>query len=143
MKGYYNRPEATDNVMTKDGFFCTGDMGIMEKDGHFRIVDRKKDMVLVSGFNVFPLEVESWVSSHPKVLECAVIGVPDDKSDEAVKLFAVKKDDSLTKEELMAHCREGLTAYKCPKHVEFIKEVPKSPVGKVLRKDLRVMEENK
>jgi len=105
MKGYYNRPEATDNVMTKDGFFCTGDMGIMEKDGHFRIVDRKKDMVLVSGFNVFPLEVESWVSSHPKVLECAVIGVPDEYTGEAVKVFVVKKEFDLTKHDLIKYCR--------------------------------------
>ena len=127
--------------MTEDGYFCTGDIAMMQENGYFKIVDRKKDMILVSGFNVYPNEIEDWVSTNPKILECACIGVPDEKSDEAVKIYAVKKDESLTAEELIAFCKKGLTGYKVPKHIEFIKEIPKSPVGKILRKELRKLEE--
>ena len=136
MKGYHNRPEETAQAI-REGWLCTGDIGVMDEDGYFRIVDRKKDMILVSGFNVYPNEVEDVLVSHPKVLEAAVIGVPDDKSGEVVKAFVVKRDASLTEKELLAFCREGLTGYKRPKHVEWREELPKSNVGKVLRKDLR------
>jgi long-chain acyl-CoA synthetase len=137
MAGYYNRPEETAKVMTADGFFKTGDLGFMTEQGFVKIVDRKKDMILVSGFNVYPNELEDVVVGHPKVLECAAIGVPDEKSGEVVKIFVVKKDDSLTADELMKFCRENLTSYKVPKSIEFRKELPKSNVGKILRKDLR------
>lgn len=137
MSGYYNRPEETDKVMTPDGFFKTGDLGIMTEEGFVKIVDRKKDMILVSGFNVYPNELEDVIVHHPKVLECAAIGVPDEKSGEVVKLFVVKKDESLTQEELIKYCRDNLTSYKVPKMVEFRTELPKSNVGKILRKDLR------
>lgn len=137
MAGYYNRPDETEKVMTKDGFFKTGDLGYMNEQGYSKIVDRKKDMILVSGFNVFPNELEDVISQHPKVLECAAIGVPDEKSGEAVKVFIVKKDEGLTKEDLMKFCREQLTSYKVPKTIEFRTELPKSNVGKILRKDLR------
>ncbi len=137
MAGYYNRQDETDKVMTKDGFFKTGDLGYMNEQGYSKIVDRKKDMILVSGFNVFPNELEDVISQHPKVLECAAIGVPDEKSGEAVKVFIVKKDEGLTKEDLMKFCREQLTSYKVPKTIEFRTELPKSNVGKILRKDLR------
>jgi len=137
MAGYWNRPEETAKVMTTDGFFKTGDLGYMTEDGYFKIVDRKKDMILVSGFNVYPNEIEDVIAQHPKVLESAAIGIPDEKSGEAVKVFVVKKDDSLTQEELIKFCRENLTSYKLPKFVEFRSELPKSNVGKILRKDLR------
>ncbi len=137
MKGYWNRPDETANVMTADGFFKTGDLGFMTELGYVKIVDRKKDMILVSGFNVYPNELEDVISSHPKVLEAAAIGVPDEKSGEAVKIFVVKKDESLTSEELMKYCRENLTSYKIPKTIEFRKDLPKTNVGKILRKDLR------
>lgn len=137
MKGYWNRPEETEKVMTPDGFFKSGDLGFMTEDGFFKIVDRKKDMILVSGFNVYPNEVEDVVCQNNKVLEAAAIGIPNEKSGEVVKLFVVKKDDSLTEEELMKYCREHLTSYKLPKVIEFRKELPKSNVGKILRKDLR------
>ncbi len=136
-QGYWNRPEETAKVMTEDGFFRTGDMGFMNEGGYVKLVDRKKDMVNVSGFNVYPNEIEEVAVMHPKVLEAAVIGVPDDKSGEAVKLFVVKKDPSLTVDELKAFCKENLTGYKVPKHYEFRDELPKSNVGKILRKDLR------
>jgi long-chain acyl-CoA synthetase len=136
MKGYYNRPEATADMM-KNGWLHTGDIAVMEADGHFRIVDRKKDMILVSGFNVFPNEVEDVVAMHPKVLEVAAVGMPDEKSGEAVKVFVVAKDPLLTAEELIAHCRENLTGYKIPKLVEFRTELPKTNVGKILRRMLR------
>lgn len=142
MLGYWNRPEETDNIF-KDGYFCTGDIGIMAEDGFVRIVDRKKDMILVSGFNVYPNEVEDCVASHEKVLEVAAIGVPDDKSTEAVKVFVVKKDDSLNKEDLIGYCRENLTGYKVPKHVEFRDELPKTNVGKILRRTLKEEEQAK
>ena len=137
MSGYYNRPDETAKVMTSDGFFKTGDLGFMTDSGFVKIVDRKKDMILVSGFNVYPNELEDVVGGHPKVLECAAIGIPDEKSGEAVKIFVVKKDESLSLDELMKFCRENLTSYKIPKSIEFRKELPKSNVGKILRKDLR------
>ncbi|WP_374664532.1 AMP-binding protein [Acinetobacter sp.] len=136
MKGYWNRPDETDKVMT-NGFFRTGDIGVMDPRGYVKIVDRKKDMILVSGFNVYPSEIEEVVSKHPKVLEVAAIGVPDEKSGEVPKLFVVKKDPSLTTEEVLAFAKENLTGYKRPRYVEFMDELPKSNVGKILRKDLR------
>lgn len=136
MKGYYNRPEATADVI-KDGWMCTGDMGIMDEDGYFKIVDRKKDMILVSGFNVYPNEIEDVVAMHPKVLEVACIGVKDEKSGEVPKVFVVAKDASLTKEEVLEHCRANLTAYKIPRFVEFREDLPKTNVGKILRRELR------
>ena len=137
MKGYWNRPEETAKVMTDDGFFKTGDIGAMNAEGFFRIVDRKKDMILVSGFNVYPNEVEDVIVTHPKVFECAAVGIPDEKSGEVVKIFVVKKDDSLTQEELKAFAKEHLTGYKVPRLYEFRSDLPKSPVGKILRKELR------
>ncbi|MES3023293.1 MAG: long-chain-fatty-acid--CoA ligase [Pseudomonadota bacterium] len=137
MKGYWKRDDETAKSMTPDGFFKTGDVGIMDETGNTRIVDRKKDMILVSGFNVYPTEVEEVVSSHPGVFECACIGVPDKNSGEAVKLFVVRKDPNLTTEALMAYCVKELTAYKKPKHIEFRDELPKTPVGKILRRELR------
>ncbi|UDM38066.1 AMP-binding protein [Acinetobacter haemolyticus] len=136
MKGYWNRPDETEKVMI-NGFFRTGDIGIMDARGYIKIVDRKKDMILVSGFNVYPSEIEEVISTHPKVLEVAAIGVPDEKSGEVPKLFVVKKDPSLTTEEVLAFAKENLTGYKRPRYVEFIDELPKSNVGKILRKDLR------
>ena len=136
MKGYYNRPEETANTL-RDGWLSTGDIGQMDADGYFKIVDRKKDMILVSGFNVYPNDVEDTVAHHPKVLEVAAIGVPDDNSGEAVKVFVVKKDKSLTDKELIAWCKEEMTGYKRPKQVEFRDELPKSNVGKILRRVLR------
>ncbi len=137
MKGYWQRPEATAEVMTEDGWLRTGDVALMTEGGYFKIVDRKKDMILVSGFNVFPNEIEGVVAHHPKVLEVAVIGVPDAKSTEAVKMFVVKSDPSLTDEELRSYCKEQLTGYKRPRHIEFRDELPKSNVGKILRRELR------
>jgi len=137
MAGYWQRPEETANVMTKDGFFKTGDVGIMDATGQVKIVDRKKDMVLVSGFNVYPNEVEEVVASHPGVLECAVVGVPDAASGEAVVLFVAKKDPALTEQALMKFCAEQLTGYKKPKYIIFQQELPKTNVGKVLRRELR------
>jgi long-chain acyl-CoA synthetase len=136
MKGYYNRPDATADTVL-DGWLCTGDIGMMDDDGYFKIVDRKKDMILVSGFNVYPNEIEEVVITHPKVLEVAAIGVPDEHSGETVKLFVVKKDRSLTKDELMAFCKENLTGYKRPKSIEFRDDLPKTNVGKILRRELR------
>jgi long-chain acyl-CoA synthetase len=137
MAGYWQRPDETAKVMTADGFFRTGDIGIMDLQGHTTIVDRKKDMINVSGFNVYPNEVEAIVASHPGVLECAVVGVPDAHSGEAPKLFVVKKDQSLTEEDLIAFCRKELTSYKVPKIIEFRSELPKTNVGKILRRALR------
>jgi long-chain acyl-CoA synthetase len=137
MAGYWNRPDETAKAMTKDGWFKSGDVGIMLDDGQFKIVDRMKDMVLVSGFNVYPNEVEEVVASHPGVLEVAVIGLPDAHSGEAVAAYVVKKDPALTEESVIAHCRESLTGYKCPKTVVFRTELPKTNVGKVLRRVLR------
>ncbi|HWS76673.1 MAG TPA: AMP-binding protein [Quisquiliibacterium sp.] len=137
MAGYYNRPEETARAMTPEGYFRTGDIGTMDERGWFRIVDRKKDMILVSGFNVFPSEIEAVVSSHPGVLECAAIGVPDDSSGEAVKLFVVRREPTLTEQDIRTLCRAELTGYKQPRHIEFRDDLPKSPVGKVLRRELR------
>jgi len=137
MTGYWNQPEETARVMTPDGFFRTGDIGTMDDEGFVRIVDRKKDMILVSGFNVYPNEVENVVAMHPGVRECAVIGVPDADSGEAVKLYVVKRDDALTEEELRRHCHENLTAYKRPRIIEFRNDLPKTNVGKILRRQLR------
>ncbi|MBX9589008.1 MAG: long-chain fatty acid--CoA ligase [Hyphomonadaceae bacterium] len=137
MVGYWQRPEETANVMTPDGFFKTGDIGVMDAGGQVKIVDRKKDMILVSGFNVFPNEVEDVVASHPGVLECAVVGVPDAASGEAVVLFVARKDPALTEQALMKFCAEQLTGYKKPKYIVFQQELPKTNVGKVLRRELR------
>lgn len=137
MEGYWQRPEETAKVMTQDNFFRTGDLGFMNEQGFTKIVDRKKDMILVSGFNVYPNELEDVVCQNPKVLECAAIGIPDEKSGEVVKIFVVKKDESLTTDELIKFCRDNMTSYKVPKMIEFRKELPKSNVGKILRKDLR------
>lgn len=137
MKGYWNRDDETAQVMTADGFFRSGDIGFMSADGFVKIVDRKKDMILVSGFNVYPNEIEEVISKHPKVLEVAAIGVADEKSGEVPKVFIVKKDPSLTMEEVLTFAKDNLTGYKRPRYVEFMSELPKSNVGKILRKDLR------
>ena len=137
MRGYWNRPEETAQVMTADGYLRTGDIGVMDERGYTRIVDRKKDMILVSGFNVYPNEIEDVVAHHPGVLEVAAVGVPNEKTGEAVKLVVVKKDPALTAETLIEYCRQNLTAYKVPRHVEFRAELPKSNVGKILRRLLR------
>ena len=137
MAGYWQRQDETAKVMTPDGFFRTGDIGIMDEQGFTKIVDRKKDMILVSGFNVYPNEVEGVVAGHPGVLECAAVGVPDQNSGEAVKLFVVKKDPALTERDIMEYCKEHLTGYKKPKYVEFRSDLPKTNVGKILRRELR------
>ncbi len=137
MDGYWLRPDETARVMTADGFFRSGDIGVMDEQGYVRIVDRKKDMILVSGFKVFPNEVEEVVASHPGVRECAVIGVPDEHSGEVVKLFVVRADPGLTEHDLVEYCRESLTGYKRPKFIEFRSDLPKSNVGKILRRALR------
>ena len=137
MKGYWNRPEETAKVLDARGFLATGDIAVMDEKGWFKLVDRKKDLIVVSGFNVYPNEVEDVAASHPKVLEAACIGVSSPKTGEALKLFIVKKDESLTAEELIAFCRTELTAYKVPKDIEFRDELPKSNVGKILRRELR------
>lgn len=137
MVGYWNRPDETAKVMTSDGFFRSGDVGVMDERGYVKIVDRKKDMILVSGFNVYPNEIEQVVNLHPGVLECAAVGVPDAKSGEAVKLFVVKKDPTLAEEDLVDYCKENFTAYKRPKYIEFRDDLPKTNVGKILRRELR------
>jgi long-chain acyl-CoA synthetase len=137
MAGYWQRPDETAKVMTPDGFFKTGDIGVMDASGQVKIIDRKKDMVLVSGFNVYPNEIEEVVAGHPGVLECAVVGVPDAQSGEAVVLFVSKKDPALTEQTLMKYCAEQLTGYKKPKYIIFQQELPKTNVGKVLRRELR------
>lgn len=137
MKGYYNRPDETAKTITPEGWLCTGDIGLMHPDGYFQIVDRKKDMILVSGFNVFPNEVEDVIAKHEKVLEVAAIGIPNERSGEVVKVFVVKKDKSLNGDELEAYCRENLTGYKVPKEIEFRPELPKTNVGKILRRVLK------
>ena len=137
MAGYWQRPDETAKVMLPGGWFKSGDIGVMDARGYFKIVDRKKDMILVSGFNVYPNEVEDVVASLPGVLECAVIGVPDDKSGEAVKLVVVKKDPALTETQVLEHCKNNLTGYKLPKLIEFRTDLPKTPVGKILRRELR------
>jgi long-chain acyl-CoA synthetase len=137
MAGYWNRPDETANVMTADGYFRTGDIGVMDERGYTKIVDRKKDMILVSGFNVYPNEIEEVIASHPGVLECAVIGVVDARSGEAVKAFVVKKDPNLTAEDIIKFCGTQLTNYKVPKQIEFRTDLPKTNVGKILRRELR------
>ncbi len=137
MAGYWQRPEETAKVMTADGYFRSGDIGVMDEKGYTRIVDRKKDMILVSGFNVYPNEIEGVVMLLPGVMECAAVGVPDEHSSEAVKLFVVRKDPDLSEKEIRAHCHQNLTGYKCPKYVEFRSELPKTNVGKILRRALR------
>ncbi|MGY3448444.1 long-chain-fatty-acid--CoA ligase [Bradyrhizobium sp. USDA 4353] len=142
MAGYWNRPDETAKVMTADGFFRTGDVGVMAADGSVKIVDRKKDMILVSGFNVYPNEVEEVIAAHPGVLETAVIGLPDEKTGEVVKAFVVRKDPNLTPEDIVKHCHEQLTNYKVPKQIEFRTELPKTNVGKILRRELRDEKKN-
>jgi len=137
MAGYWNRPDETAKVMTSDGFFRSGDVGVMDPDGYTKIVDRKKDMILVSGFNVYPNEIEQVVATHPGVLECAVIGVADEHSGEVPKVYVVRKDPQLTEQDVLEHCRKELTGYKRPKYVEFRSELPKTNVGKILRRALR------
>ncbi|MFZ1830673.1 MAG: long-chain-fatty-acid--CoA ligase [Candidatus Competibacteraceae bacterium] len=137
MRGYWQQPEETAKVMTEDGYLRTGDVGYVDERGYVRIVDRKKDMILVSGFNVYPNEIEDIVVQHPGVLEAAAVGVPDEKSGEAVKIVVVRKDPALTAEALITHCREHLTSYKIPRHIEFRAELPKTNVGKILRRMLR------
>ncbi len=137
MAGYWQRPDETAKVIDNNGWLASGDVGIMDERGFIRIVDRKKDMILVSGFNVYPNEIEGVLAMHPGVLECAAIGVPDKKSGEAVRLYIVKRDPALTADDVLKHCREHLTGYKCPRDVEFRSELPKSNVGKILRRELR------
>ncbi|WP_237060705.1 AMP-binding protein [Microbulbifer sediminum] len=137
MKGYWQREEATAETIDSEGWLKTGDMAEIQDDGYIKIVDRKKDMIIVSGFNVYPNEIEDVISAHDKVAEAAAIGIPDDKSGEVVKLFVVKADESVTEEEVIAYCRENMTAYKVPKQVEFREELPKTNVGKILRRELR------
>ncbi|WP_282828220.1 long-chain-fatty-acid--CoA ligase [Pelomonas sp. V22] len=137
MAGYWQRPDETANVMTADGFFKSGDIGVMDDEGYVRIVDRKKDMILVSGFNVYPTEIEQVVNMHPGVLECAAVGIPDARSGEAVKLFVIKSDPTLAEEDLASFCAAQLTAYKRPKYIEFRDDLPKTNVGKILRRELR------
>jgi long-chain acyl-CoA synthetase len=137
MAGYWQRPDETAKVMTADGFFRTGDIGMVDERGCFRIVDRKKDMILVSGFNVYPNEIEDLISTLPGVLECAAVGVPDTRAGEAVKLVVVKKDPSLSEAEIRNFCEANLTGYKRPRSIEFRSELPKSTIGKVLRRELR------
>jgi long-chain acyl-CoA synthetase len=137
MAGYWQRQDETDKVIDRDGWFASGDIGVMDEHGFIKIVDRKKDMILVSGFNVYPNEIEGVVAMHPGVLECAAVGVPDKKSGEAVKLYVVRKNDKLTADEVLKFCREHLTNYKCPREVEFRTDLPKSNVGKILRRELR------
>lgn len=142
MKGYWEKPEETENVFM-NGYFKTGDIGFINEDGYVKIVDRKKEMINVSGFNVFPNEIENVISAHEKVLEVGAIGISDPRSTEKVKVFIVKKDESLTEEEIISYCKENMTAYKVPKQVEFRKELPKSNVGKILRRILKEEEEGK
>jgi acyl-CoA synthetase (AMP-forming)/AMP-acid ligase II len=138
MTGYYNQPEENKNAFTSDGYFKTGDVGIMDERGHTKIIDRLKDMIIVSGFNVFPNELENTVSLCPGVLECAVIGVPDEIAGEAIKLFIIKKDANLNEEDVKTYCRQNLTGYKMPKYIVFRDDFPKTNVGKILRRELRV-----
>ncbi|MCM2289965.1 MAG: AMP-binding protein, partial [Sulfuritalea sp.] len=137
MKGYWNRPEETAKVIMADGFLRTGDVAVMDPSGYVKIVDRKKDMILVSGFNVYPNEIEDVLAMHPGVLESAAVGVPDPKTGEAVKIYVVKKDPELTEASLLEHCRANLTGYKVPRQIAFRNELPKTNVGKILRRELR------
>jgi long-chain acyl-CoA synthetase len=137
MAGYWQRPDETAKAMTADGFFRTGDVGVVDERGYFKIVDRKKDMILVSGFNVYPNEVEDVLTQMDGVLECAAVGVPDEKAGEAVKVVIVKKNAGLTEHDVRAFCEANLTGYKRPRIVEFRTELPKTPIGKILRRELR------
>jgi long-chain acyl-CoA synthetase len=137
MQGYYQQPEENAKAFTADGFMRTGDVGVMDERGYTKIVDRKKDMILVSGFNVFPTELEQVISLCPGVVECAVIGAPDEKQGEAIKVFVVRADSHISEDDVMKYCRQNLTGYKMPKHIEFRDELPKTPVGKILRRELR------
>jgi acyl-CoA synthetase (AMP-forming)/AMP-acid ligase II len=137
MTGYYQQAEETAKAFTADGFMRTGDIGIMEANGRFKIVDRKKDMIIVSGFNVFPNELENVISTCPGVVECAAIGIPDTMQGEAIKVFVVRNDPQLTEETLNSFCHANLTGYKRPKYIEFRDELPKTNVGKILRRELR------
>jgi long-chain acyl-CoA synthetase len=137
MAGYWQRPDETAKVMTPDGYFRTGDIGVMDERGTFKIVDRKKDMILVSGFNVYPNEVEDVITQMDGVLECAAIGIPDAKAGEAVKVVIVRKNPAITEADVRAYCEANLTGYKRPKIIEFRTDLPKSPVGKILRRELR------
>jgi long-chain acyl-CoA synthetase len=143
MKGYWNRPDETARVIDEDGFLATGDMAVLTPEGFVKLVDRKKDMILVSGFNVFPNEIEDVIAMLPGVMEVACIGIPDEHSGEAVKVFIVRKDPSLTRQDILQHCRHNLTGYKVPHHIEFRDELPKSNVGKILRRALRDQETGK
>jgi long-chain acyl-CoA synthetase len=137
MREYWQRPAETAKVLTEDGWLKTGDIAVINQEGYVKIVDRLKDMVLVSGFNVYPNEVEDALALHPKILESGVVGVKDERSGETVKAFIVKKDPSLTLEEVKEHCHQVLAGYKCPKQIVFVDSLPKSNVGKILRKELR------
>jgi long-chain acyl-CoA synthetase len=137
MAGYWNRPDETAKVTTPDGFFKSGDIGVMTEEGFVKIVDRKKDMILVSGFNVYPNEIEDVVAKHPGVFEVVAVGVPDADAGEVVKLYVVKKDPALTDADIFSFCKEQLTGYKRPKIIEFRSELPKTNVGKILRRALR------
>jgi long-chain acyl-CoA synthetase len=138
MRGYWNRPDETQKVLTSEGWLRTGDMGFMDERGYFKITDRKKDMIIVSGFKVFPNEIEDVISAHPGVSEVAAIGVQDDRSGEVVKIFVVRRDESLSEAALLEYCRKHLTGYKVPKFIEFRTEpLPKSTIGKTLRRELR------
>jgi acyl-CoA synthetase (AMP-forming)/AMP-acid ligase II len=137
MVAYYNQPEETTKAFTADGFMRTGDIGVMDERGYTKIVDRKKDMIIVSGFNVFPNELENTISLCPGVVECAVVGVLDEKTGEAIKAFVVKNNPTLTEDDVMKYCRQNLTGYKIPKHIEFRDDLPKTNVGKILRRELR------
>lgn len=137
MVGYYNQPEETANAFTQDGFMRTGDIGIMDAKGYTKIVDRMKDMIIVSGFNVFPSELENTISLCDGVVECAVIGISDDKTGEAIKVFIVKDNPMLTEDDVAKFCRQNFTGYKVPKYIEFRDDLPKSNVGKILRRELR------
>ena len=137
MTGYYQQPEENKKAFTADGFMRTGDVGIMDENGYTRIVDRIKDMVLVSGFNVFPSELENVISLCNGVLECAVVGIPDEKQGEAIKVFVVRSDPTLNENDVASYCQQNLTGYKRPKYIEFRDDLPKSNVGKILRRELR------
>ena len=137
MSGYYQQPAETSAAFTSDGFMKTGDIGVIDTKGYIRIIDRKKDMIIVSGFDVFPNELENVISLCPGVVECAAIGVPDEKQGEAIKVFVVKNDPLLSEEDVAKYCHEQLTGYKRPKYIEFRDELPKSNVGKILRRELR------
>ena len=137
MAGYYNQPEENKKAFTEDGYMRTGDVGIMDAQGYSKIVDRKKDMIIVSGFNVFPNELENVISLCPGIVECAAIGVADSKQGEAIKVFVVKSESTLTEDDVAKYCRQNLTGYKIPKYIEFRDELPKSNVGKILRRELR------